>query len=89
MKNWFKVVRAITLVGQLGFTLLTPPVALLLLAWWLQDRFGLGSWVMVVGLLFGLVTSGASAWRFWKRLSGSLNRQQEKQETPVVFYHHE
>ena len=27
MKNWFKVVRAITLVGQLGFTLLTPPVA--------------------------------------------------------------
>ena len=37
-----KLCRGIALVGQLGFSLITPPVALLWLAHWLQTKYQLG-----------------------------------------------
>ena len=91
MKTYMKVVRAIALVGQLGFTLLTPPVVLIALAWWLQSRFHLGTWVMLLALLVGLLTSIASALAFYRRvICGTKKRQKpEGTDRPVVFYKHE
>ncbi|MFQ8765491.1 MAG: hypothetical protein ACLR8U_02415 [Oscillospiraceae bacterium] len=40
-----KLCRGIALVGQLGFSLITPPVVLLWLAHWLQTKYRLGVWV--------------------------------------------
>ena len=67
MKSLFKVARAVAILGQLGFTLITPPVLMALFGWWLTVRFRLGVWVIVLTLLLGLITAGASAWRFWKK----------------------
>lgn len=92
MKTYIRVLRAVTALGQLGFTLITPPVVLGLAAWWLQDRFGLGSWVMLLALLLGLLTSGASAYQFFRRvLTAEKKRSQadEPPEKPVVFYRHD
>ena len=43
-----KLCRGIALVGQLGFSLITPPVVLLWLAHWLQTKYQLGVWVTIV-----------------------------------------
>ena len=52
-----KLCRGIALVGQLGFSLITPPVVLLWLAHWLQTKYGLGVWVTILALILGLLTS--------------------------------
>lgn len=92
VKSWMKLIRTITLLGQLGFTLITPPVAMALLGWWLQSRFGLGTWVMLVCLVIGLMTAAASAVTFYRRVMARVRgraQAEEPAEKPVVFYQHE
>ena len=87
-----KLVRTVTLLGQFGFTFITPPVVMGLLGWWLQDRFGLGVWVMLICLLLGLMTSFAGALRFYRRVMLQIGKRAETEaptEKPVVFYRHE
>ena len=91
MKGYLKVVKAVSVMGQLGFTILTPPLVLIMAAWWLQDRFGWGTWVMAVALLIGLITSAVSAYQLYRRVLADAKHHKPKEETkkPVVFYHHE
>ena len=92
MKTYMKLAKAIAMVGQLGFTLLTPPVAMGLLGWWLQSRFGLGFWIMLVCLVIGLLTAAANARQFYRRILASFRDKEqakEPEEKSVVFYRHE
>ena len=92
MASWMKLVRTVTLLGQFGFTFITPPVVMGLLGWWLQRRFGLETWVMLICLLLGLMTSFAGALRFYRRVMLQLGKKagaEKPAEKPVVFYRHD
>ena len=91
MKKYMQVLRLVVTVGQLGFTLITPPVVMALLGWWLQSRFRLGTWVMLVAIVIGLLTSATSAYKFYLRVTGTNQKKAEAEATkkPVVFYTHE
>lgn len=92
MKSLFRLAREVAVLGQLGFTLITPPVLMALLGWWITDRFGLGVWVMVLAIVLGLVTSAASAWRLWKHYQASNAKKadaEKETDRPVVYYRHE
>ena len=87
-----KLLKTLTLLGQFGFTFITPPVTMAILGWWLQSRFGLGTWVMLVCLLIGLMTSFAGAIRFYRRVMLQVQRKSEEEEPkekPTVFYQHD
>lgn len=91
MKKYMNVLRLIATFGQLGFTLITPPVVMALLGWWLQSRFDLGTWVMFVVIIIGLLTSATSAYQFYLRVTGSERKKagEEVAEKPVIYYTHE
>lgn len=89
MKDWMKLLRGACVLGQLGFQLITPPVVMALVGWWLQSRFGLGIWIMLVCLAVGLCTSGASAYRFYRKLMESGRKEDQTRNKPVNFYRHE
>ena len=92
MKDWIKLLRLAVQFGQLGFTLITPPVVMGLLGWWLQSRFGLGSWIMLLCLLVGLLTAGSSAVTFFRKVMAQMQSRSETgepPEKPVVFYRHD
>ena len=92
MRSSMKLLKTLTLLGQFGFTFITPPVTMGILGWWLQSRFGLGTWVMLVCLLIGLMTSFAGAVRFFRRVLLQVERKEEEsepKEKPVVFYRHD
>jgi len=91
LRSWMKLVRTVTLLGQFGFTFITPPVVMGLLGWWLQSKFGLGTWVMLVAIVIGLLTSATSAYKFYLRVTGpeAKKTKAEPTEKPVVFYTHE
>ena len=49
-----KKISLLTWITQLGLSTAVPPVGFILLAVWLRERFSLGSWVLYVGIFFGL-----------------------------------
>lgn len=90
MKTYMKVIRTVSLLGQLGFTLVTPPVVLLLLASFLQQKFALGSWIMIAAMVTGLLTAASGAYRFYHRvLASEKKKTRDAKKTSVMFYHHE
>lgn len=87
MKDLMKIAKQAALYGQLGFTVVTPPVVMALLCAWLQRRAALGNWIMVVGILLGLAASASGVYRFYRRVMDK--ERKEKNGAEVVFYHHE
>ncbi|MBO5129009.1 MAG: AtpZ/AtpI family protein [Oscillospiraceae bacterium] len=84
-----KYLSLITWVTQLGFSILFPTCFFLMLAYWLQNRFGLGPWVMVVLGIIGLLTSFSttkSCVRSMLKAAGEIT--EDKSEPPVAFNNH-
>lgn len=52
-----KILNLLMWVGQFGFSVIFPTVFFLYLAVWLQNRFDLGVWVVIVLGLLGILTS--------------------------------
>ena len=63
MQGFERLVRAVSLVGQIGFSLITPPLVLIWLAHLAQTRLGWGAWVMIAAIIVGMATGVSSVWR--------------------------
>lgn len=71
-------------LSQLGLTVAVPPVALIWLAVWLQNRWNWGSWVIWVAIVLGLycaITGFISSLRTLSAAAGN-----KKQEKPAVSF---
>lgn len=73
---------------QLGLSVAFPLAGFILLAVWLRDAHGWGSWVIWVGLALGL--SGAiNGFRHTLKTMERLSRgKQNQDEPPVAFNEH-
>ncbi len=75
-----KLLRMLSLLGQFGFTLIFPSVALVLVTRWL----GFAPWTTAIALVIGLLAGISGSWRL---LKGALGKEEET-EKPVRFDHH-
>ncbi len=57
----------ISLLTQLGLSVVTPPILLILGALWLQRRFGAGDWVILCAILLGVFSGVCSVFSFVRR----------------------
>ena len=80
MKKYEDLLKGISYVGQFGFAIVCPPIVMAMVGLWLQKRFGLGSWIMLVFILAGLLAAGSSTWSFFK----SMDRQEAKKEKDLA-----
>lgn len=74
-------------LSQLGLTVAVPPVLLILLAVWLRDQFGWGTWVIWVCVALGLycaITGLVSSLKTLSRLAG-----EKKADTKIGFNDHD
>lgn len=78
-----KIIRAASLVGQLGFLLITPPLVLIYVAHLLQSRCGWGLWVMPVAIVFGLLCGLCSVATHCRRL---LNAEKKDAPPPTTGF---
>lgn len=77
-------------LSQLGFSVAFPLVGFILLAVWLRDDQGWGSWVLWVGIILGVICAFQglrSAIRSMELLSKS-KKQKDDQPPPVGFNDH-
>jgi len=90
MKNVMKMARMLALFGQLGFTVVTPPVVLSVLANWLRERFLLGTWIMLLAIVLGLAASVGGVVQYCRRVA-AFEKKQEREEgsKTVAYYRHE
>lgn len=73
--EWFRLLKIAVQFTQLGLSLVIPLLLCLLAAGWLQRRFQLGNWILLVGLGLGL---GAMAVTFYRFVRGILNDTKPK-----------
>lgn len=83
----FKLLRNLAWLTQLGLSIIAPPVLCIGGCWWLQARFNLGVWIMVLGIVLGLGASASGALQFYRM----VRRQAEKgkKDPPSAFNTHE
>ena len=84
-----KYLSLLTWVTQLGFSILFPTRAMLLLANWLQRRFGLGLWIMILLGVIGVFTSISTTKSCIRSLIKAANEiTEDKGPPPVAFNDH-
>ncbi len=62
-----RILSRISLLTQLGLSVVTPPILAVLLALWLQRKFGVGDWVLFCAIVFGIVSGVSSVFSLVRR----------------------
>lgn len=70
---------------QLGLSVAVPLAGFLLLAVWLHQSCGWGVWVILVGLVLGLV-SAVNGFRSSLRAMELMSKNRDRQEPPPVSF---
>ncbi|MBQ7567099.1 MAG: AtpZ/AtpI family protein [Oscillospiraceae bacterium] len=84
MRNGAKILRMLTLIGQLGLSVAAPPLLLIWLAHLAETRWGVGPWATVAAIVVGLISAGCGAYNFAKRIMA----KQQKDDAPPGFNDH-
>ena len=75
-------------VGQFGLSAIFPTVFFLLAAVWLQGKFGLGIWIVVVFGILGILTSISSARSCLRSMRKAAEEAAGKKQHPISFNDH-
>lgn len=67
-KSFFRAMKGLSWLTQLGFSLVCPPLLCVFVALKLQERFGLGNWVMIVAILVGILSAACTFISFAKQM---------------------
>lgn len=83
-----KMLSLLIWVGQFGFSIIFPILFFLLLAVWLQSRFGLGMWIVAVLGILGLLTSISTARACLRSLRKAAQEAASQDPPPTAFNDH-
>lgn len=83
-----KLLSLLMWVVQFGLSAIFPTVFFLLLASWLQGRFGLGMWIVVVLGVLGVLTSISTARSCLRSMRRAAEDAGSREQPPVSFNDH-
>lgn len=83
-----KFLNLLMWVGQFGFSIIFPTVFFLMLAVWLQNRFQLGLWIVLVLGILGVLTSISTTRSCLRSLRKAAEEASGSKESPVSFNSH-
>ena len=89
MNSKFSFLSLILWVTQFGLSLLFPICFFLMIAVWLQQRFGWGMWIMVVLGILGLLISISTAKSCIRSLRKAAEEASGNKKAPVAFNDHD
>ena len=81
-----KILELLLWVTQFGLSIFFPPCFFLLLAHWLQQKFGWGLWCTAVFGILGLLISVSTARANWRAMKKTA--EQGRKAPPVSFNDH-
>lgn len=74
-------------LSQLGLNVALPLLGFVLLAAWLRNRCGWGSWVIWAGVILGVVCA-VDGLRTSLKAMARMAKEEEKEDPPVSFNDH-
>ncbi len=83
-----KILSLILWVGQFGFSVIFPTLVFLLLGNWLQTKFQLGLWALIVCALVGILTSVSTARSCLKALRKAAEEAGSNRKPSTAFSDH-
>ena len=88
MKNWADMLKNITMLTQFGLSFVTPVFLCLALSWWLNIHMGVGAWVYIPGVFFGLGGSFMVAYKLYLKIMEEQKKEDKKKHIKVSFNRH-
>ena len=76
----YEVMKNMSYLTQVGLSIATPIVLCILGAVWLQNRFGLGGWVLILGILLGVGGGISSLFQLYRMALKDPKKQDGKGE---------
>ena len=83
-----KLLALLMWVGQFGLSAIFPTVFFLLLAVWLQGKYGLGMWIVAVFGVLGVLTSISTTRSCLRSLKKAVEEAGSQKKPPVGFNDH-
>lgn len=83
-----KILNLLMWVGQFGFSVIFPTIFFLMLAVWLQNKFRLGMWIIVVFGILGVLTTISTTRSCLRSLRKAAEEASSSGEPPVSFNDH-
>lgn len=83
-----KLLSLILWVTQFGLSIIFPTLFFLVLAVWLQNRFDLGMWIIVVCGILGILTTISTTRSCLRSLRKAAEEASEHKEPPIAFNDH-
>ncbi len=80
--------RLLVWLTQLGMSVALPPAGFILLAVWIRRLFSLGVWVILLGVLLGVICAVDGLIFSLRTMRRFTDRETEK-ESPVSFNDHD
>ena len=78
-RKWLReALNYISVYGQMGFTIVVPPVLLCLLGMWLRKRFGLGPWVILIAIAVGLLSAFTTIYKLCMQFLAKNTKEDDK-----------
>lgn len=88
MRNLSDIIKQLTLVTQLGLSLITPLLMCLGISWWLYAKAGFGGWIFLPGFFFGLGGSGTFAYKLYLSVNRRGEKEKKKKSSGISFNRH-
>lgn len=86
MKAFSEALKQISLIAQLGITLVSPLLLCILICWLLTAKCGIEGWIFLPGILFGLGGSFMSGYKFY--MAEKKKSEKDKDKDKVQFNKH-
>ncbi len=83
-----KFLNLLMWVGQFGFSVIFPTLFFLLLAVWLQNKFSLGLWIVVVFGILGVLTSISTTRSCLHSMQKAAQEASDSKDPPIGFNDH-
>ena len=83
-----KILNLLMWVGQFGFSVIFPTLFFLCLAVWLQNKFSLGLWVVIVLGILGIMTSVSTTKSYLRSMRKAAEEVSGQKQLPLSFNNH-
>lgn len=88
MKSGFSLVKSLVWLTQFGFSVVSPLIICILGTIWLSNRFGMGKWIIVVGIFAGLGGAVSGLMNSLKAMERVSKTDDKKDMDSVYFNDH-
>ena len=84
-----KILSLLMWVGQFGFSIIFPTVFFLLVGVWLQNKFALGGWILILLGILGVFTSISTTKACLHSLRKAAEEASGQRTPPIGFNKHQ